>query len=169
MSMNLFRLAGDMAHVLSILVLLLRLRVTKNAVGISVKTQELYLVVFVARYLDLFTTYYSLYNTVMKILYISTTSYIIYMIHGEEPFKSTYDKAHDSFLHWKFALAPCVVLGILTNLIQGFDLLEVSTFFISPFGLFFSFRCFGFSLSTWKRWPLFRSCSYYKDIEKWKI
>jgi hypothetical protein len=127
MSMNLFRLAGDMAHVLSILVLLLRLRVTKNAVGISVKTQELYLVVFVARYMDLFTTYYSLYNTVMKVLYISTTSYIIYMIHCEEPFKSTYDKAHDSFLHWKFALAPCAVLGVLTNLIQGFDLLEVGS------------------------------------------
>lgn len=123
--MNLFRLAGDMAHVLSILVLLLRLRVTKNANGISLKTQELYLVVFLSRYLDLFTTFYSLYNTIMKILYISITAYIIYMIRMTDPFKHTYDKAHDSFLHWQFAVLPCAVLGVLTNLIQGFDLLEV--------------------------------------------
>ncbi|KAK1685623.1 hypothetical protein QYE76_046471 [Lolium multiflorum] len=34
--------------------------------GVSRKTQELYLAVFVARYLDLFTDYISLYNTVMK-------------------------------------------------------------------------------------------------------
>mmetsp|Transcript_3946 Transcript_3946/g.4332 ORF Transcript_3946/g.4332 Transcript_3946/m.4332 type:complete len:221 (+) Transcript_3946:143-805(+) len=123
--MNIFRLAGDMAHVFSILVLLLRLRVTKNAVGISAKTQELYLVVFVARYLDLFTTYYSLYNTMMKILYISSTSYIIYMIRYMEPFKTTYDKAHDSFLHWQFAVLPCAVLGIITNILQGFSIIDM--------------------------------------------
>ncbi len=124
--MNFFRLAGDMAHVLSILVLLLRLRVTKNAVGISVKTQELYLVVFVTRYLDLFTTFYSYYNTMMKILYIGTTSYIIYMIRKTEPFSSTYDKAHDSFLHWKFAVLPCAIVALITNVLQGFDVMEVS-------------------------------------------
>jgi hypothetical protein len=33
MSMNLFRLAGDMSHLFSIIVLLLRLRVAKNAQG----------------------------------------------------------------------------------------------------------------------------------------
>jgi hypothetical protein len=33
MTMNLFRLAGDMSHVFSIVVLLLRLRVVKNAAG----------------------------------------------------------------------------------------------------------------------------------------
>lgn len=124
--MNLFRLAGDMSHVLSIVVLMLRLRVTKNAIGISIKTQELYLLVFLTRYLDLFVTYYSLYNSVMKILYISSTAYIIYMVRGTEPFKTNYDRAQDSFLHWKFAVAPCVVLAILTNLYQGFNIIEVS-------------------------------------------
>ena len=33
MSMNIFRLAGDMSHLFSIIVLLLRLRVAKNAQG----------------------------------------------------------------------------------------------------------------------------------------
>ena len=123
--MNLFRLAGDMCHVLSIVVLLLRLKATKNAIGISIKTQELYLVVFCLRYLDLFTTFYSVYNTVMKIAYIGATAFIVYMVRSTEPFKTTYDKAQDSFLHWQFALAPCAVLAIITNLIQGFDIMEV--------------------------------------------
>ena len=124
--MNLFRLAGDMCHVLSVLVLVLRLRVSKNAIGISIKTQELYLIVFITRYVDLFTTYYSMYNTLMKILYITATGYTIYMVKGTEPFKSTFDKAHDSFLHFQFAVAPCAVLAVVTNVIQGFNIMEVS-------------------------------------------
>jgi hypothetical protein len=123
--MNLFRLAGDMAHILSIVVLVLRLRVTKNAIGISMKTQEMYLLVFLTRYLDLFTTYYSLYNTVMKMVYISSTALILYMVRKTEPFKTNYDTAQDSFLHWKFAVAPCMVLAVITNVWQGFDIIEV--------------------------------------------
>mmetsp|Transcript_11549 Transcript_11549/g.11565 ORF Transcript_11549/g.11565 Transcript_11549/m.11565 type:complete len:221 (-) Transcript_11549:136-798(-) len=123
--MNMFRLAGDMSHVISILVLILRLRVSKNAVGISIKTQELYLLVFVSRYLDLFTTFYSLYNSVMKCSYIAATAYIIYMVRYTEPFKTNYEKAHDSFLHWQFAVLPCVAIGIVTNVIQGFNIMEL--------------------------------------------
>lgn len=116
MSMNIFRLAGDMCHVFSIIVLLLRLRVAKNAQGISVRTHELFLVVFVTRYLDLFTSFYSIYNSVMKVLYIMSTASIIYTIRFQEPIKSTYDKAQDTFLHWKFAAAPCGVLALVTHL-----------------------------------------------------
>jgi ER lumen protein retaining receptor len=128
--MNLFRLAGDMCHVLSIVVLLLRLKATKNAIGISLKTQELYLLVFVCRYLDLFTTFYSVYNSVMKIVYISVTAYIIYMIRAVEPYKTNYDKVQDSFLHWQFAAAPCAVLGVITNIVQGFNFMEVYFMFL---------------------------------------
>lgn len=124
--MNLFRFAGDMCHIMSIVVLLLRLRVTKNAIGISIKTQEMYLLVFVTRYLDLFTDYYSLYNTVMKIIYISSTALIIYTVKATEPFKSNYDTAQDSFLHWKFAVAPVAVIALITNIYQGFNIMEVS-------------------------------------------
>jgi len=68
--MNFFRLAGDMSHVVSILVLILRLRSSKSAVGISLKTQELFLIVFTTRYLDLFTTFYSIYNSFMKVAFV---------------------------------------------------------------------------------------------------
>jgi len=86
--------------------------------GISVRTHELFLVVFVTRYLDLFTTFYSLYNSVMKIVFLCSTSAIIYMIKFQEPIKSTYDKGQDSFLHWKFAVAPCAVIALITYLFQ---------------------------------------------------
>jgi hypothetical protein len=58
--MNLFRLAGDMTHLASCLVLLLKIVATKSCRGVSLKTQELYLLVFCARYLDLFTSFISL-------------------------------------------------------------------------------------------------------------
>lgn len=123
--MNIFRLAGDMFHVISILVLIVRLSVTSNAIGISIKTQELYLLVFLTRYLDLFTTYYSLYNSLMKILYIGATAYVIYLVYGTEPFKTNYEKSQDSFLHWYFAVIPCAVVAFFIVLYQGFDFFEV--------------------------------------------
>jgi len=121
--MNIFRLAGDMSHVFSIIVLLLRLRVAKNAHGISCRTHELFLCVFVTRYLDLFTTYYSFYNSAMNILYICSTALVIYMIKFSKPISSTYDKAQDTFRHWIFAVAPCGVIAFITHLFgNGFKI-----------------------------------------------
>jgi ER lumen protein retaining receptor len=125
MTMNIFRFTGDMSHAASILVLLMQLKIAKNAQGISVRTHELFLVVFLTRYLDLFFQFYSLYNTVMKLLYIASSGYIVYMIHKVEPIASTYDKAHDSAQHWKFIAAPCAVLAFFTNLIGGFNFIEM--------------------------------------------
>lgn len=127
--MNIFRLAGDMSHLFSILVLLLRLRVAKNAQGISVRSHELFLLVFVTRYLDLFTSFYSIYNSVMKVVYIGSTASIIYTIRYQEPIKSTYDKSQDTFLHWKFAVLPCAILSVISHLIgngvENFEFLEL--------------------------------------------
>ena len=124
--MNIFRLAGDLSHVISIFILLLRLVAKRQANGISLKTQELFLVVFVCRYLDLFTTYYSLYNSVMKILYIVSTGYIVYMIRYKDTFRTSYDHSHDSFLHIKFGVVPMACLAVLTMLVrQSFDVIEL--------------------------------------------
>jgi hypothetical protein len=65
----------------------------------------------------------------MKVLYIGSTASIIYTIKFQEPIKSTYDKSQDTFLHWKFAAAPCAALALITHLIGSgfaeFDLLEL--------------------------------------------
>ena len=73
----------------------------------------MYLVVFITRYWDLFLYYVSLYNTVMKILYIAATAYTIYLIKFKKPIclvninklnflKKTYEPKDDEFPHYKF-------------------------------------------------------------------
>ena len=66
--MNIFRLIGDMSHLFSFFVLLYRIFSSKSVAGISLKTQELYCIIFVARYLDIFWNFISLYNTIMKVM-----------------------------------------------------------------------------------------------------
>ena len=62
----------------------------------------------------------------MKIIYIGTTASIIYTIRFQEPIKSTYDKGQDTFLHWKFAAAPCAGIALITQLIaNGFFKLDI--------------------------------------------
>ena len=117
--MNIFRLCGDMCHLLSIILLLRRLYTARNAQGISLRSQELYLLVFLTRYTDLYTTYYGLYNSVFKILYIASTAGIVYIIRGREPICSTYDKEQDTFRHVEFVILPCLVLATLTHFITG--------------------------------------------------
>lgn len=73
----------------------------------------MYLLVFVTRYLDLFTNFLSMYNTVMKILYIVTAATIVYLIRFKEPWSTTYKKEEDSFKHWLFVVVPCAVLAVI--------------------------------------------------------
>lgn len=48
--------------------------------GISFKTQALYVTVFVARYLDLVFRWVSLYNFFMKVFFIASSVYILYLM-----------------------------------------------------------------------------------------
>ena len=46
-----------------------------------------------------------------------------------EPFKSTYEVSHDSFLHYYFALAPCAAAALITSIVNGitdFSIVDVS-------------------------------------------
>ncbi|KAJ4483762.1 ER lumen protein retaining receptor-domain-containing protein [Lentinula aciculospora] len=110
--MNLFRLLGDLAHLASILILLLKIRKSRSCRGISFKTQALYVVVFVARYLDLFFRYISLYNTVMKIFFIGSSCYILYLMKFR--YRPTNDPSIDTF-RLEYLIAPCVVLALIFN------------------------------------------------------
>lgn len=112
-----------MSHLASFVVLLLKLFASKSAAGISLKSQELFFLVFFTRYLDLFTHFVSLYNTAMKILYIAISGSIVYVIRFREPFKSTNDKSQDTFVHTKFAILPCAALAIIFN--ERFEALEI--------------------------------------------
>jgi ER lumen protein retaining receptor len=66
---------------------------------VSRKTQELYMLVFVARYLDLFTDYVSLYNSVMKVVFITSSAAIVWCMRRHPQVRRTYDKEQDTFRH----------------------------------------------------------------------
>lgn len=113
--MNIFRLCGDMLHVTSILLLLYKLHKNKSCAGVSCRTQEIYAIVFICRYLDLLWTFISVYNSAMKSLFIVSTIYLIYLMRRQPPVATTYDREKDSFRYELYLLPPCICLGVVTS------------------------------------------------------
>lgn len=111
-----------MTHLISILVLLLKIYATKSCSGISLKTQELYAIVFLTRYLDLFTDFFSVYNTVMKLVFIGSSIAIVWCMRMHRVVRRTYDKELDTFRHY-FLILASFVLALLVN--EDFTLQEV--------------------------------------------
>jgi len=118
--MNIFRLTADLTHLASIFILLLKIQKTRSCAGISFKSQLLYGVVFIARYLDLPFNFVSLYNTLMKIFFITSSLFILYLM--KIKFKATYDPALDTF-RIVYVLVPCALLALVLN--YKFEILEV--------------------------------------------
>jgi len=111
-----------MTHLLSIILLLLKIQGEKSCRGISLKTQELYALVFACRYLDLFTSFISLYNTVMKLVFLASSFSIIYYMRYHKQVKATYDREQDTF-RVVFLVVPCLVLALLIN--HEFTFMEI--------------------------------------------
>ena len=74
-TMNLFRLLGDLSHLASIFILIHKILTSRSCRGISFKTQLMYTIVFVTRYLDLLHPP-SAYLILMKLFFISSLSLI---------------------------------------------------------------------------------------------
>jgi ER lumen protein retaining receptor len=105
---------------------------TPSLLGISFKTQVLYVAVFVARYLDLFYTWVSLYNFVMKLFFIGSSIYILYLMKVRfrcvtilvfsacellilvALHRPTNDPSIDTF-RVEYLVGPALLLGILFN------------------------------------------------------
>lgn len=101
-----------MLHLLSIVTLLLKIHHTKSCRGISLKTQELYTLVFLTRYVDLFVfKHVSLYNTSMKLIFIATSLAIIYYMRFHKVVKQTWDRQEDTF-RVLFIVVPCALLAL---------------------------------------------------------
>ncbi|KAH9514425.1 ER lumen protein-retaining receptor 2 [Bulinus truncatus] len=80
--------------------------------GVSGKSQILFALVFVTRYLDLFLYYISLYNTVMKVTFILTSLLTLYLIYFK--FRKTLDSDSDTF-YIVFLLIPVGGLALGVN------------------------------------------------------
>lgn len=118
--MNIFRLLGDLSHVLAIIILLLKIWKTRSCAGISGRSQLLFAIVYTARYLDLFTSFISPYNSIMKLLFLAASYGTVYLMFVK--FKATYDHNHDTF-RIEFLVLPCVVLSLVLN--HDFSPLEI--------------------------------------------
>ncbi|CCF42012.1 ER lumen protein retaining receptor [Colletotrichum higginsianum] len=107
--LNLFRITGDLSHLASIGILLHKMVQMNSCSGISFKSQALYFLVYITRYLDLFSTS-SLWNLVFKILFITSQGYIVYLM--TTAYKPTNDPNQDTF-RVQYLLGGAAVLAIL--------------------------------------------------------
>eukprot|EP00656_Telonema_subtile_P057420 TRINITY_DN9438_c0_g1_i1.p2 TRINITY_DN9438_c0_g1~~TRINITY_DN9438_c0_g1_i1.p2 ORF type:complete len:221 (+),score=58.71 TRINITY_DN9438_c0_g1_i1:82-744(+) len=112
--MNIFRISADMLHIVSICLILLRMLQQKTCAGLSKKTQMAYCMVFTLRYLDLFTNFYSLYNTVLKVLFIGSSYWILWLMLKDSQISATYDLEQNDTAKLEYIVAPCVVFAICT-------------------------------------------------------
>lgn len=118
--MNIFRLVGDMCHLAAVLVLLVKIWRSRSVSGISGKSQLLFGITYLTRYLDLAVYFISAYNTAMKAVFILASMATCYMVFIK--FKATYNKHQDSF-RIEFLLIPTVLLALLVN--HSFTPLEI--------------------------------------------
>lgn len=118
--MNIFRLAGDISHLIAIVILLAKIWKSRSCAGISGRSQILFLIVFIARYLDLFTNFISLYNSFMKLFFLASSIATVYLMFFK--FKATYDKNHDTF-RIEFLAIPSLLLALLIN--HEFSVMEI--------------------------------------------
>mmetsp|Transcript_20154 Transcript_20154/g.56133 ORF Transcript_20154/g.56133 Transcript_20154/m.56133 type:complete len:245 (-) Transcript_20154:804-1538(-) len=109
--MNVYRGLGDLSRMVGTIIFFL-MAWKGNTSAISRKSQELYLMVSITRYLDLFYTFYSMYNALMKILYISLGAATVACLYFKEPGCSTYNAAQDSVQHWLHIVVPCIFIAV---------------------------------------------------------
>eukprot|EP01060_Flectonema_neradi_P031458 TRINITY_DN4777_c3_g1_i1.p1 TRINITY_DN4777_c3_g1~~TRINITY_DN4777_c3_g1_i1.p1 ORF type:complete len:227 (+),score=29.06 TRINITY_DN4777_c3_g1_i1:99-779(+) len=94
---NFFRQTGDLLHLLSVLIVLYKMLKMRSCSGLSLKSQFAYAVVFTTRYLP--TLYYtrSYYLLVMKLFFLLTSWFIVYLMRFKVPWRASYDAKQDSF------------------------------------------------------------------------
>lgn len=122
--MNIFRFIGDMLHLAAILILLGKMLRHRTAAGISLKTQFLFALVFTTRYLDLFTSFISVYNTLMKMFFLFTSWHICYLMRSKIPWKATYDRENDTF-RIRYLIIPCAILALFFHRGTEFSIQEL--------------------------------------------
>lgn len=109
-------IGGGICHVLSRKLLLLKLLWDKNCRAVSLITQELYLVIYVFRYLDLLYLYVNFFNTLVKVFHLFVALAIVLLMRYSAA-SQTYDADLDTFPRTAL-IAPSLVLGIFLNKVK---------------------------------------------------
>jgi len=120
--MNIFRVCGDLLHLASIFILLHKVYSLKKCQGLSLKTQVLYVIVFLTRYVDLLWNFSSMYNWFMKIFFIASSVATVYLMGFHRPHCETYQKSIDNF-NLFYLIGPSALLSLFWN--EGFSFAEI--------------------------------------------
>ncbi|WYZ44148.1 hypothetical protein EsH8_VII_000584 [Colletotrichum jinshuiense] len=110
---NVFRILGDVSHLLSKCILMFAMYRNRSAEGVSLITQGLYAIVFCTRYLDIFFERLP-WNLIFKIFYITSSFYIIAAMQW------IYPRSREREISWKVgvgALAGSLLLSPFAMLI----------------------------------------------------
>lgn len=119
--MNIFRIVADFSHLLAMLVLVFRILNIKSCAGLSGKSQVFYFLVFITRYLDIFSYFVSYYNLSLKILFLVLTAFTIYLIYCK--FQKSYDKANE-MPYAEVLIFVCLSLALLFH--HDFTFMEIT-------------------------------------------
>lgn len=143
----------------------LKLNVLLCYSGISLKTQELYALVFLARYIDLFTDFISVYNTVMKLVFIGSSLAIVWCMRFHRVVRRSYDLQLDTFRHY-LLVGVSFLLALLIH--EKFTFQEVSPLSLSrssPFPCEFrwSISFLNFEVNFWSK------CDYTAHTWVWPM
>lgn len=123
---------ADLTHTGSKAILIYAIIRNRSAEGVSLLTQVLYIIVFLTRYIDLLwtdpsTSSLALWNFCFKILYISSSFFIVFLM------LRVFARTREREASWKLAiwsLLGCVITTPLTNLVFHqlyFDIVEVKS------------------------------------------
>jgi hypothetical protein len=119
---QIFRILGDLLHMLSKGILIFAIHRNRSAEGVSLITQGLYAIVFCSRYLDLFRET-SAWNAIFKVTYIVTSFYILAVMQWLFP------RSREREISWKLgavilggclALSPFVMMIFEGKRVWGF-------------------------------------------------
>ncbi|KAK5130259.1 hypothetical protein LTR08_002260 [Meristemomyces frigidus] len=126
--METLRVLGDVSHSASKCILIYSIHHNKSAEGISLLTQLLYILIFGARYLDLFWVppWYNWWNFVLKLLYIASSAYIVWVM------MRVYARTREKEYGWKLAtwslggsLVSAPLVCLLFDGWRGFKFTEI--------------------------------------------
>ena len=112
---NVIQLIGDSLHLLSFVIIIYKIIRDRSCKGVSAKTFEIYLLVFCTRYLDLFMSFISLYNTTMKILFIGASAFILYLMKYNKRYSISYDRVKEDIFPHVYLIPFALIMTLMIH------------------------------------------------------
>eukprot|EP01063_Lacrimia_lanifica_P003114 TRINITY_DN1166_c0_g1_i1.p1 TRINITY_DN1166_c0_g1~~TRINITY_DN1166_c0_g1_i1.p1 ORF type:complete len:267 (+),score=100.31 TRINITY_DN1166_c0_g1_i1:87-803(+) len=108
---NVFRQTGDLLHLLSVLIILYKMLKYKSCTGISLKSQFAYAMVFTTRYMPTIFRSHSWYLLLMKLFFLGSSYFIVFLMRFKRQWRASYDAKIDSFkMRYLFITASVMAL-----------------------------------------------------------